>query len=217
MLWNWFVKICPFSDPVSIPAMTEKTSRAAVGAVNVDTEFRTTYHPNACQQRCSCSGSFWKKKSSEFFLSLYFCFRSKWPSNIPLHAAACSRCISVSTVSIYLTGWTIQRNDRSIPHRDKRCCSSPKQPIARPTLSFTEPRIQTVLMAWGMHLATHLHRVSNLRVSVELALHFTITFMACKGKYLPSTFKVNIRRHEHCQLALFGYPDWGFSVLFPQL
>ena len=25
-------------------------------------------------------------------------------------------------------------------------------------------------------------------------------------------------RHSNCaQLALFGYPDWGFSVLFPQL
>ena len=35
MIWNWFVKICPFSDPVSISGITERTTRGALGTMSI--------------------------------------------------------------------------------------------------------------------------------------------------------------------------------------
>jgi hypothetical protein len=35
--------------------------------------------------------------------------------------------------------------------------------------------------------------------------------------YCICMYSLYVHVSSSCQLALFGYPDWGFSVLFPQL
>jgi hypothetical protein len=39
----------------------------------------------------------------------------------------------------------------------------------------------------------------------------------CLCIYCMFMYSMHVYVSSSCQLALFGYPDWGFSVLFPQL
>jgi len=51
-----------------------------------------------------------------------------------------------------------------------------------------------------------------------LVINFVIyVFLLCLCIFLLLCIFCSVYSFSSCQLALFGYPDWGFSVLFPQL